>query len=638
MDPLGNARWESATKDNVGTILERVFKAIVEETRWQRSAHEYHVGLYAGSVGSVGVRGRSYRDYRHSPATLPDNVCRSLTDTLQSKIVKQRPLPRAMTTRGDWKKQRRARKLNQFIEGIYSNLKVFEKLAPLVYRDAEVCNSGHLAVMVSGKRILCERVYPWELFHDPEDARYGEPRNLYRVRGMDAGRLVALYGDTDGKRKKLREACKAAKNHRWVDDQERHENLYGETTDRVDVLECWHLCDDNEAHEDGEEHRCTGRHVVMIRGHVIVDEPFEWPMFPVVTLYYSEPFVGTYGAGLVEQVEGYQHAINRANEKYDEQLDRSGALLLVPDGSDIIDSDLNNDVGTIVRYQPAGGAPQVVPMDFTTAAVASRVPDLTQRAMANAGISQMSAQSQKPSGITSGVALNALADVETERFMTFGRQVEAFHLELSKAFVQAAKQVARDEGEFEVGVEMRSGILSLKWSDVEIDGYQLRMFATNEMSTKPAAQLERLEQWFNAGVFDADTLFRLSDNPDVAYELELRIADKMVIDDTLERFLDADEDSDAYEDVYLPPTPYQDYEWGARRAQQKLNRAILDGAPEFNQQFLRDYIADCEGEIKRIAEASAPPAPPGGAMPPPGPGMPPGMMPPDPSMPPMVAA
>ena len=90
-------------------------------------------------------------------------------------------------------------------------------------------------------------------------------------------------------------------------------------------------------------------------------------------------------------------------------------------------------------------------------------------------------------------------------------------------------------------------------------------------------------------------------------ELELRIADKMVIDDRLEAMLDADEDEVTKAEAYLPPTPYQNFAWAAKRAQQKLNMAESEGAPEFNLDLLRDYILECDAWMKRDAAANAPP-------------------------------
>lgn len=625
-------RWQEATSDEeMLPRLTATFRAIYQQSRWREGAHRYHVGLYAGGPASLGVSSLTGYGYRYEPQTLPDNVCRSLTDTMQAKIAKHRPLPRAMTARGDWKKQRRARKLSQFVEGCFFRHRIFEKHGPQAVKDASVCGMGHVLVQPRGRSIHVERVNPWDLYVDEQDGQYGDPRNIYRRRLEDVGRVVSIYArDSKGRViPKVRDAIMASVGARFIDTGADNDAfVMSRTVDRVDVLEGWHLCDNVEAHEADEKHTCNGRHVVIVSGIVLVDEEYTRTSFPIASLCYSEPMVGWHGTGLVEQVEGFQWGINEANEKLSEQFRLSNVLIAVQDGSDIVDSDMTNEVGKILRY--AGGTPpQVTEIDLVSKDLQQRVPDLAQRAMNQSGLSQMSAQSQKPAGITSGIALQTLDDVETERFIIFGRQYESFCLDIARLFIAAAKELDEAYGDFAVGVPMRSGILELRWRDVEIDGYEMRMFPTSELSAKPAAALDQLQNWFNVGLFDGDTLFRLNDNPDVAADLELRIADKMVIDDMLEVMLDADESMG--DEAYLSPTPYQDFDWAARRAQQKLNQALLNGAPEFNQQLLRDYIEDAKA---MSANANAPSSPPAQPPPPPGPpdgaAMPPGAAPPMP--------
>lgn len=611
--PSIDSNWHTLTGDEQAKCLTRVFESVVEQSTYQREAHEYHVALYAGEAAGTGVRGHTMRGAGYLRSTLPDNVCRSLVDTLQAKIGKVRPLPRVMTSRGNWKNQRRAKKMKQFIEGVFYNQRVFEELTSPWIRDAAVCGNGYLAVMIHGDAIVTERVHPWELFVDEWDGRYGKPRNLYRCRTVDAGVLAKLYGHED--------AIKVARGKRWIESDDYATGMYSETTDRVDVLEAWHLCDDVAAHAPGKkvpDHDCTGRHVVAIQGHVLVSEPFRRGMFPIARLSYCDPITGYFGSGLVEQLEGYQHEINAANEKLAEQHRLSGALVTLPDGGDVTATEINNDVGTILHTTP-GVEPKVWQMDLVSQTLSQRPAELSERARNNAGISQMAAQSQKPSGITSGVALQTLDDVETERFVIFGRQYEGGCLDLSRIYLDCATEIAEEHGDMAVGVPLRSGaILDLSWKDVVVDGFQLRIFPSSELPTKPAAQLERLTQMFDSGQWDVDSLYMLSDNPDVQSQFELLIAHKLVVRDMVERMCDADEDT---VDAYLPPTPYQDYEWAAKYTQQVLNAGLLEGMPELNQQLLRDYIADNQAELEKLAPPPAAPAP----MPMADPNMPPAM-------------
>jgi hypothetical protein len=134
---------------------------------------------------------------------------------------------------------------------------------------------------------------------------------------------------------------------------------------------------------------------------------------------------------------------------------------------------------------------------------------------------------------------------------------------------------------------------------------------------------------WNVGLIDRATFLRQLDAPDMQAELDLETADKLVIDEMLERMMDAEE-SEGEAKAFMAPSAYQDLNWGARRCQQKLNRGILDGLPEFNQLLLQRFLTESERAMETAAQKSAlaagntngappgaPMAPPPGAAPPP---------------------
>ncbi len=99
----------------------------------------------------------------------------------------------------------------------------------------------------------------------------------------------------------------------------------------------------------------------------------------------------------------------------------------------------------------------------------------------------------------------------------------------------------------------------------------------------------------------------------------------------LETMSDAEEEEG--ESAYRPPSAYQQLEdpqkpgepgWSLRRCQQRLNKGIDEGMPEFNQEMLRRFLKDGDEELqelrKRRMEMNAPPPMPGAPVggPPPG--------------------
>lgn len=603
-----NACWHEEPKNDVHLALAAVFRTIRDECSWRIDADEYHAGLYAAS-DKPGIKGRSYRGYEYGPATLPYNVCRQAVDTLTSKIGKHRPLPQCLTQRGSWKNQKRARKMTQFLEGEFYRQRIYEMHSARIIRDALVFGRGALKVWTEGEKIRTERVHPWELFVDEWDARYGEPRNLYHVRSLDRGVALALFARTEsgGTRKSAREAIETAGRFVFANDED---DRSGMTVDRVDIVEAWHL--------PSYEGAVDGRHVIICDGMTLLDEPWEKESFPFAFLNYNDPITGFWGHGLVEQIEGYQYEINLSSEKSSEQYRMSGVGVLVPTNAKISSQELRNGITTI--YHAPGGKPEVFQMDLVNEHTRQRPRELTQDALNESGLSQMSVQSQKPAGITAGIALQTLDDIETERFMVFGRAYETWNLNVARLFIDCAKTIADKYGDMKVSVPMKGGLLDLSWNDVYVDGVEIRVFPTSLLPQQLGARLEKLKDMWNTGIIDRASFLRHLDAPDLQAELDLETADRLVVDEILEKMLDAEEEEG--DDAYIAPSAYQQLVdengnpgWTPRRAQQKLNRAMLDGAPEFNLNLLRDFLRDCDEEIAKLKAANAPPPAPAAPVP-----------------------
>jgi len=601
-----NARWWDEDKGQAHDAVAHVFRVVRTESEWQRDADEFHACLYSATE-SAGVYGLSRSDHQYGPTRLPYNVCRSAVDTLQAKITTQRPLPQCLAQRGQWKSQKKARRMTQFLEGEFYKQRFFENHWRGWVRDALIFGRGLLKIWTEGKRITTERIHPWEVHVDEWDARYGAPRNMYHCRSMDRGNAIALFGKRDA----IEKAGRFEPENSAAD--------YSNTVDRVDVVEAWHL-----PGPDGK----GGRHVIIVQGATLLDEPWTYEYFPFVMLGYNDPVCGYWPTGLVAQLEGYQYELNLASETLREQYRMSGVLVTVPDGAGIHDQQIRNGVH-ILRHRP-GGEVRVNHMDLVNEHMRARPRELTQDALNDAGISQMSAQSQKPSGIQSGIALQTMDDIETERFHVFARAAESAVLEVARRYVDCAKRIAGKFDDLSVSVPMKGGLLELNWKDVFIDGVEIRVFPTSMLPQQLGARLERLKDLWNTGVIDRATFMRHLEAPDMQAEMDLETADRLVVDEILERLMDAEPGKDperAEQETYMGPTPYQDLAWAAKRAQQKLNRGILDGMPEWNQSLLRRFLRDAKAEMAKAQNDAQAPAPQPGA--PAGPPPPPTAQPPE---------
>jgi hypothetical protein len=463
------------------------------------------------------------------------------------------------------------------------------------------------------------------MYIDEWDGARGKPRNLYQCRTADRGVLIERFARSkDGRiRSNIKDAIESATGATFREDND--DDRMGATVDRIDLIEAWHLPSGKRAKD--------GRHVVIVEGATLLDEPWEYDYFPFAKLNYSDPLHGSRGYGLIEQLEGYQYEINLSSEKSSEQHRMSGVGVMNPDNAKIHDSEFRNGIN--IYHHRNGGEPKVFQMDLVNEHTRARPRELTQDALNDAGLSQMSVQSQKPAGITAAVALQTLDDFETERFMIPGRAYETWNLNVARLLIDCAKKIANDYGDHAVSVPMKGGLLDLNWNDVYVDGVEIRIFQTSLLPQQLGARLEKLKDMWNTGIIDRSTFLRHLDAPDMQAELDLETADKLVVDEMLERMSDAEEEEG--EEAYMPPSAYQElYDpandapgWAPKRCQQKLNRGMLDGMPEFNQNLLRRFLKHCDVIIKEQRALKAPPPMPGpaGIVPPQGATAPPADLP-----------
>lgn len=630
---LVDVDWQSKKGGELAQCLSAIFTQVRDEAAWRFDRDDYHWGLYEGdpSGGSLSVTSR--RNMTYLNATLPDNVCKMGVDTLTAKVATIRPIPQVLTSRGNYKDQRKARKLRQFIQGEFFQQKVHEKLAPKIIKDALVARGGVVHVYTEGAKIKVDRVHPWTLFVDDWDAEHGEPTTMFRLRTMDRRKAVDKVAKTKAQKEAIRSASYFSSSVSRMRDEER-----SSTVERVELLEVWYRCQDHDP--DDEEHECTGRHVIMCEGSgddcVLLDEPWTINGFPFAVLTYDTPNTGFWGSGLVQTGEGYQYSINRANEKLGEMYDQSGVAVILRDGSGVFKEDITNGL-RVMHCRPGPYEPKTFDIDLVNEHTRMRPVELTERCLNSFGVSQMAAQSKKPQGVDAGVALQTLDDIESQRHIVFGRAFESWCMDVARLLVECVKRIAEEYGDYETKVPMKGAYLPLKWKDVEIDGFQLEMQSVGQLFTSFAGRLDKLKTLFEMGAIDTATFMRHLDAGDLQSELDLETVDRLIVDEMIEAMLDAPEvanDNDPDAD-YISPSGYLPLEWAHRRAHLRRLQAEMDGAPERVLRLLTRFIDDLQYLMDKnkatamtpeggpVDPMAAPPMPPGPPMPPPPPGGPP---------------
>lgn len=535
-----------------------------------------------------------------------ENVIESVIDTATSMIAKQRPRPTFQTDGALWSVQRRAKKLELFMEAEFHRLGIYDH-GVRAFREGCIFGTGGVKIYrTRGKkgRAVVERFLIDELLVDERECRTGSPRQLHQVKLVDRSVLKAMHAR--GKKKAdIAALIDLANDDEAGDNSFRNLGRKRLDPNQVRVVESWHLPSGPGAKD--------GRHVITLDSGTLLDEPWERDDFPFVFYRWSERLTGFYGRGLAEQLAGIQLRINKLNKFIAKCQD----LIPIPRffvgmADQHIKSKFTTDIGRI--YVTRTGTPPTI---MNPPAVAPEIYEykeqLKRSAYQFAGISELSAQSKKPADLESAAALREFNDIESSRFAIQAQRLEGWYLEVARQLVAVYKEIADEGGEPVAVWKTRSRFKQIDWSEVDLeeDTYSMTIEAASILSRTPAGRLQAVIELSQAGLIDQDEARRLMGHPDLERSMSLYNA---AIDDA-EGVIE-----DLIEERFTTPEPFENLAFCVKRVQEQYLRTKRDKAPEVVLDGFRDWIDQALNLIK----GSVPPAPPIGAAGVPGvPGVPP---------------
>jgi hypothetical protein len=513
-------------------------------------------------------------DLRRKPLTF--NVVASVVNTLTSKLGKNQIKPTAMTSGSVYEQQHKTRMYNKAIHGILRDSMAYPR-SVMTLKNALIFGNGETFVYADhvNKKLRCEAVFPDEIFVDPGAGYYGCPRQKYRRKFVSRRELMENFPDKADQLKKIA-AINIGTNE-----------IY---SDLLLCVEAWHL----------KVGTSPGRRILCCDGVALEDiENWSGTRFPSAVLRYEEMPTGYWGVGVSERLEGIQLEINFTIGRIREQLRRlCKPWIFTEMGSKINPKSMDNEIGTIVPYI---GTPPIIQMAQTVAPEQFRhLQDLVAKAYEEVGISQLSAQSQKPAGLDAAVALREYQDIETERFAELGRNYESYFVDLSNICADVIEREFGDD--FIISATSRdNGLEMLRYGDVKLekDSYQLQVFPQSSLPQKPEARLQRVTEMLTAGMIDIQTAIELLDYPDLESKMQLILAPARLVMRTLEKMI--------YEsDKYIMPEPYMDLSIAVKLGTGLYNWCKLHDFDDEKLQMLRQWVDDCNA---LMAPPEEPPMP-----------------------------
>lgn len=571
-------KWWNEDTERLYKDVNAIVRKIEEAQVYRRTANLRHARLYH-NLELLGFNPSQHSRVQEFPllnnrVTL--NIAKSCVDTLASKIAKNRPRPMFLTIDGDWNMQTKAKKLTQYIDGLFSDMNIYE-IGQRAFVDSCIFGTGVIKIFEYEGQVTGERVLPIELAVDEAEGIYGEPRQLHQTKYMHREVLLDMFPEYE---KQIMTATEVDKNVTG----------YYNASDLITVRESWHLRSGKKARD--------GVHTICIDNCTLLKEEYKKDYFPFVFLRYTPRVVGFWGQGLVEELIGIQLEINKLlrNIQLAQHLISNPRVLV--DNSSIVNlQSINNEIAGIVKY--TGNKPEFVTPTAVNPEVYQHLENLYRKAYEISGISMLSANAKKPDGLDSGKALREYNDIESERFQLTGQRFEQMYLDIAKIAIDITKDIYKHKKDLSVKTVNRKFIETINWGDVNIEesSYVMRVFPTSLLSSTPSGKLSDVTNLVQAGFIEREQAMDLLDFPDVEAYTSLATASIENIKKCITDIID--------KGIYNTPEPYMDIERAISMTQQAYLKARTNGVDDDKLEMLRRFISDCDA----IRQANTPPAP-----------------------------
>lgn len=421
------------------------------------------------------------------------NVTKSVIDSIVSKLANQKVRPFFTPVNGTYKTRRIVKQCQTFFDTYFDNQKVHTKV---VKAFLESCIFGIGYLYVNPLTYQIEVLPSWCVATLNTESIFGNPTKLLVKYNNFPTTLLSDY------------------------------DIGENTSDREYVT--------------FEQYVDTKAHVykIYINGVEVKSLDYKADVLPIVQLRWGSSVMGNYSSSIVEELDGIQTQIDLISAKISAASQLTPAnTTYVLEGSNLTPGDINNRVGNVYGVKCPPGMNTIPVMNVTPSPIDPYWQTLmeyyVQKAYEMIGISQLSAMSQKPQGADSGVALQTLEDVESDRFE---QQVISFvqgFMDLARVLIQVVPEDADI-------LPSDKYTKAFKWKDVVKvqDLFKLQYSAQSALSKDPQEKLKQVLQLREQGFLSNYEVPIYLDLPDLqsAYEGAQAIENAIdaLIDDCIE--------------------------------------------------------------------------------------------------------
>jgi hypothetical protein len=428
------------------------------------------------------------------------NVGRSMALTLQSKIIQTKGRMFFNPVNGLWKTIKTCRNAQIYFDLMVDRDGLHPKMAQALL-DALIFEYGVIWVDDETKSTM--RIRPWEFYIDPAELNYGKvSRCMIRQEEFP---LISI-------KDKLKEgpAKSMLDNNPHV---------------KVKLHRYWDL---------------DGKKKYMIIGQETIEAvDIEYDSMPFAMIYYNQPIKGLYSNSIMDNAYPNQRQIDDILRRIHDALTLSPAnTIYVPKSATNanVSKMLSNKVGNIIDYDAALGAVVVSTPPPIDGAYLSMLQFFTNSTYEQEGVSMLSAQSKKPTGINSGVALDTLQDVESERFQT---QVDQY-IQAYRDIYNVMIDVYPENDDI---LPQRINRANIKWSEIkkQREMFSMQSSLASVLSKDPKVKMEQIEKLQAGNIINPNQAASLLDLPDLEGAYNAASASYDCAMKIIERAIDSDQ-------------------------------------------------------------------------------------------------
>lgn len=404
----------------------------------------------------------SYFNQDNYTTSINENIIQSCVDSLVSQLSAKNTRPFLSTYNATYNETKATKQVQQRIDDEFDKQYVIDTVTSCA-RNACIFGKGY--IVIDENKI--ESALPWQIYYKPSEETYGKIKTIAWERKYYPSSLIDNY---KGK------------------------------SEYVNYTILWDIN--------------THKKYVFIDNKLDATIPYDYDEVPVVIYNYLPPIKGRDTISIPDMLYGIQMKLDDLYATISEAIRLNPAqTFVVPEGSDIKVTSLNNEVGQILQYKPipevSSPVTSVTP-SFIAEQYFSTVQTLKNDAYELVGISKLTAQSIKPNGVDSGVALKTMNDIESERFEVQMRQ-------FINTFTKIAKIWIMTQNDEDTILPFDNDRLAIKWGDFKtyIDRVKIQFSNLDYLSKDPTTKLQQINTLVQMGIIAPGNVAKYLNFPDI---------------------------------------------------------------------------------------------------------------------------